>query len=510
MTTAQMQSQAMQMSKVSPEEISNAFFAMVDQVAAMKTTEIDSLSEEEVLKLGKPILDATAGTKTHPQATLEKVSMVLQKLADNPTKVKSAEHKRLSKEASRLLETDRSRAVRQFSSPQLRDILKKMSGDSKTLSTTCEDLFDQWGGYVHLYPGDNLRIANNLCDAGTIFYVHSGTHRRQYVTTSKDGNFWLGVGHGTGGLPVLDGEGMTSSAFSGGMKNNKIAYLEIEDYTGNGIYSTSSNSTNIEIYNMSFYDIAPNSPLTISEPENDLYSGGESNGAINLYNCQNIKVRDSNFHNVSSGVLFTDCDGPLQVINNEALNPGRNFFQCNRCNGGGIKVNGNSMEHTYGYGNTRLEDFINISDSKGNDGDPIQVNHNRARTNGSRNDVSKWGSFIILGDSNGEHQQAVGNIGVTPGQVGIGVAGGKHMLVANNGMFGEAWDHANVAFYSIAFYGENNCTDHTFTGNTANWVDSNGTKKNRYTDENCDVNNSEMEVGVSEDPSMDETIWNLW
>jgi hypothetical protein len=367
MTTAEMQAQSKQMMQSpSPQEVSKAFFAMVDKAAAMSAADIDSLSDQEILELGKPILDATAGTTTYPQATLEKVSRTLQKLADNPSNVTTDEHKRLSKEAATLLETDRLRAARQFSSLQLRAILQKMSSDSKTLSTTCADLFDQWGGYVHLYPGDNLRIANNLCEAGSIFYVHAGTHQQQYVTTSKDGNFWLGVGHSTGGLPVLDGEGNTSSAFSGGMKNNKIAYMEIENYTGNGIYSTSSNSTGIEIYNMTFYDIAPN-------------KDGESNGAVNLYNCKDIQVRDSYFKDVASAVLFTHCDGPLQVINNEALNPGRNFFQCNDCEGAGIRVNGNSLEHTTGYGNAVLEDWINIFDSEGTSSDYIQVNNNRAR-----------------------------------------------------------------------------------------------------------------------------------
>ena len=92
MTTAEMQAQAKQMMQSpSPQEISKAFFAMVDKAAAMSAAEIDSLSEEEILELGKPILDAAEGTTTYPQATLEKVSRTLQKLADNPSNVTTDE-----------------------------------------------------------------------------------------------------------------------------------------------------------------------------------------------------------------------------------------------------------------------------------------------------------------------------------------------------------------------------------------------------------------------------------
>jgi hypothetical protein len=164
------------------------------------------------------------------------------------------------------------------------------------------------------------------------------------------------------------------------------------------------------------------------------------------------------------------------------------------------------MEHERGVGTQPLEDWINIYQSNGVAGDPIQVNFNRARGHSE----SKTGSFIMLGDSGGSHQLAEGNVGVNPGQVGIGVAGGSHISVENNKMFSEAWEGSNVAYYS-ALYSEE-CGNHQFagSGNVANWRNSNGQLNRSWTDEKCGVTIGQIRSRVKEDRNMGAGIWDEW
>ena len=500
MTTAEMQAQSKQMVQtLSPQEISKAFFAMVDKAAAMSAADIDSLGEQEILELGKPILDATAGTITLAKTTLDKLNDVLRPLAENIRNVSRKEHQAAGDRIKQIMASETSRRARSMESSQVRQILLKFQGEATRSSSTCEDLYDQWGGYVHLYSGDNLNIANSICPAGSMFWVHGGNYNSQKVENSKDGNFWLGVN----GTVTLDGQGTTNVAFTGGMANNYFSWMEIQNYTERGIFSTSSSSNNIEFNNMTFSNIAGNK------------SGFNDFGAIHFDNTKNVIVQNSYFNNVSYSIRFRFSDGPLKVLNNEALNTGVGFFQCNDCEGSGIKINNNSLEHSSQYGNDKLEDFINIFNSKGTVNSPIEVNNNRARTNSTGSGVSAFGSMIILGDFGREYQEAKNNIGVNPGQVGIGVASGKNITVDNNRMYSVKIDGiSNVAFYSWKNPSTApNCSNHTFVDNTANWVCghpdcSYGVQNIAFGDGSCNTWTSQM--GVSFDSNLNETTWNDW
>jgi hypothetical protein len=280
--------------------------------------------------------------------------------------------------------------------------------------------------------------------------------------------------------------------------------MTIKNYTRHGILS--DGSENVSLMNLTFENIAPDYCKTSV--------CGQNEGAIMFTNSENIQVRFSNFTNVASGIRFVDSSGPLSVTSNEALNPGRNFFQCNRCTGPLIKINGNSMEHTAQFGDTILEDWINIYQSDGADYSWIKINNNRARGHSS----SSSGSFIILGDGGGQYQEATGNIGVNPGQVGIGAAGGKFIKVKENLMFSEKWGESNVAYYS-ANYSElpnNNCDHHIFLGpnnytpNKSNWKNKNGTLNNAFSDENCGISKTAIKDSVVYDSIIDASIWNNW
>jgi len=316
-------------------------------------------------------------------------------------------------------------------------------------------MFNQVGSTVYLYPGDNLNTVSYICGRGLTFFLTRGNYFQQEINNTKSGDTWVGSGATT----VLDGMNSTDQAFSGSyLRANSISHLTIQNYTEHGIHSTSSNSVGINIHHVTFKNIAPS-------------KNGKYNSAVNFDNCQNIEVRDSNFQNVSSGVLFTDSFGPLQVNDNEALNPGRNFFQCDKCEGGGIRVNGNSLEHTTGYGNTVLEDWINIYDSEGIDGDYIEVNNNRARvilSNGQTTKVSNSGCMVILGDAGGKYQEARNNIGVNPGNCGLGVAGGYKIEVEGNKMYSQVVPGvSNVGYQAINYTPSNNtCQEINFFSGT--------------------------------------------
>ena len=311
----------------------------------------------------------------------------------------------------------------------------------------------------------------------------------QLQAIDQDGNLWVGVGG-----PVLDGQNSVNRAFDGGLKENSISWIEIRNYSSHGIYTASYNNEEIEIRNMTFKNIAPN-------------QDGQEHGAIMILNSKEIEVRNSYFEDVASSIRIRDSEGPINVLDNEALNTGRNFFQCDKCTGDNIKINGNSLDRTSSYGSAVLEDWISIYESEGTSSSWIQVKNNRARGH----DGSQWGSFLILGDNGGKYQEAAGNIGVNPGQAGIGAAGGHDVIVEDNKMYGEQWTHSNVAFYSAKF--SSTCGNHSFPAspaNVANWTNKDGILNRAWSDGNCGISNTQIRNNVVEDTNMDESIWNDW
>ena len=488
MTTAEMQTQAKQMvQSPSPQEISKAFFAMVDKVAAMSAAELDSLSEEEILELGKPILQAFGNTVQYDKETLSKLDDVIGAALRDPTTITKTQRDQTASKIEEILSRSSSSFSRRtYSIQEIHRQLKRIESTKGLFD--CSDYFNQQGDTVYLSTGDSFGLANFICPAGSIFIIFPGTHQGQIVENSRNGNSWVGVG------ATLNGMNATKVAFKNGMDNNSIYWVTIKNYTRHGILS--DGSENVYLSFLSFENIAPDYCKTSD--------CGQNEGAIMFTNSENIRVEYSDFTNVASGVRFRHSAGPLVVSHNEALNPGRNFFQCDNCDGAGIRIYRNSMIRTAQFGDTILEDWINLYQSEGNTNDPIQVNNNRAQGHSS----SDSGSFIMLGDAGGLRQEAVGNIGVTPGQVGVGAAGGQYILVSNNKMFGEVWDHANVAFYSQDIYEDGTCNYHSFQNNTANWVRANGSRSEKHSDGSCGIEQGDMDVVYN--PNMGTSVWFEW
>lgn len=337
-------------------------------------------------------------------------------------------------------------------------------------------------GQVMLYPGDNFQQANDNFPAGTVFVVSSGTHEGQRVHNPKNGNVWLGQNGA-----VMDGENSVRAAFTGKAMNVTIQGIEIKNYVDNGIYFDDGEKVVFK-------------RLRIT----DTGSGtGELNGAIRLNDVSNITVSHSYFERVSSGILPTDCEGPVLIDWNTGINIGRNFVQLGKCKGANIRIEYNTMERRGDYlrpGGKDVEDWISIYRSSGTLKSPIQIRNNRARGHGH----SKWGSFIMLGDAGGKHQIAEGNVGVTPGQVGIGIAGGEDIKVNNNLLYSDEWQDSNIALYSADYSEPEPCDRHVITNNRSLWYHRTGIQNNLWTDQDC---NPIVENNRYPDYSLNESIW---
>ncbi len=254
---------------------------------------------------------------------------------------------------------------------------------------------------------------------------------------------------------------------------------------------------------------------------------GQKYGAVRFNYSININVNNSHFENVASAIRFINSNGPLLATFSTALNPGRNFFQCDTCTGGNIRINHNSMEHTQQVASQPLEDFINIFKSSGTSNNWIQVNYNRARTNATGSGVSANSCFILLGDYDGAFQEAKNNIGVNPAQCGIGAAGGTLVKIENNKMYSQLIQAiSNVAFYSDPIPGHIPCHFHLYSNNQANWIfgkdpqsDIYGMQNKSWTDPDnepdiitCDITLEEIrdDSSVLINLNMGLEIWNMW
>lgn len=461
------------------------FRTFLAEVQNMRRSRIRNMSSSDLLDFSEPLLILIEGAPLFSIQTLSGLNSH-QKNAGEIRNMSSSDYSRWNNSVEQTIAAGREdESPRNPGAEELRDILLNLN-EATASNAACSSMFNKTGHSVYLSPGENLNAANTVCPAGTVFVLRPGFYRMASVESSKDTNVWAGAG-----TAVLDGSLTVERAFNGGLKGNTIRGIEIINYTDFGVYSSGTN--NVVVKEVVFRTIAVD-------------KSGQSRGAVMFSDAENVEITESEFFDVASAVRFVSSRGPLRVTKNNALNSGRNFFQCDKCSGAGIRVNRNSMEHEQMVGTEPLEDWINIYQSHGAEGDPIEVNFNRARGHSE----SKTGSFIMLGDSGGSHQLARGNRGVNPGQVGIGIAGGSQIYVEENKMFSEAWEGSNVAYYSARYSEE--CGNHVFadSGNIAHWINSDGQLNRSWTDGQCGVSIGQIRSRVAEDRNMDEKIWDEW
>jgi len=348
-----------------------------------------------------------------------------------------------------------------------------------TLFTACNPQFQ--ANTVFLEIGDDFQKANDDNPAGTTFILESGGHYLQTVKNPKPGTSWIGEDGA-----IMDGFEEISEAFRGDAKHVTLQNIKFRNYVDNAI--NFRHGKNIIIDRVHIRDTGS--------------GDGNDNGAIRVAFVQGFTVTNSHFEQVTAGILPTRLRGPVVIERNTALNIGRNFVQLDKVKGEQIRVRFNTMERNgddLREGALDVEDWISIYKTEGLPNDPAQISYNRARGHGT----SHSGAFIILGDGGGKYLIAEGNVGVRPGQVGIGIAGGRNIRINDNIMYSSESEVSNVAYYSANFSDGNLCRYHTIQNNRANW--QNSVRQNTFwTDNLCEV----KAVGnIFPDFSIDEKIW---
>lgn len=485
------------LSAISPSSQFNNLLDFLDQVADMDPDDIRQQNDEEFLEFARPFTDFWGHTRRFGQITLQDISQPLASLKEKSRQgsLSGEDHKRYALQVRDVLTSSRS---------QLRDRVDDFEQSVRELvlnwnqnqspAEFCAALYNQTGEATLLIPGDNFEAANYFCPEDSFYFITEGVHFRQSVTLPGKGTHWVGAGTD---LTILDGYHQTETAFIGRVNSSSFQQFTLQHYQLTGIEMVDRlGNSDIEIISVTFRNIGDG-------------MNGQEYGAVKAEWVENVTIRDSHFENVSSAIRFMNSRGPLHVEGNSSINPGRNFFQCDKCFGEGIRILQNTMEFTERFGTDPLEDYINIFMSEGEPDDWIEVNYNRARGH----DGSLSGSFIILADAGGRYQKAVGNIGVNPGQVGIGVAGGDYIKVEGNIMYSEPWFGSNVAYYSIDF--EMPCSNHIFPGsaaanpNIANWTSAAGNLNRSWSTGLCGISHHALRDSILESSEVGPDIWYL-
>lgn len=178
-----------------------------------------------------------------------------------------------------------------------------------------------------------------------------------------------------------------------------------------------------------------------------------------------------------AGIYALNSSG---VVVSESLfnDTGRNPIQFDKVTGPGNAITGNLIINLEGSPST--EDSINVYSSGGTEVSPLIVADNFLRNGGS----SRSGSGILVGDNGGTHTVVRGNTLINPGQVGIGVAGGRNIVVVDNLVFSESFPWTNVGIYVWDQY-ESNCGDIEVTGNVVEWYNGSGDPNRFFDAGNC-------------------------
>jgi nitrous oxidase accessory protein NosD len=206
------------------------------------------------------------------------------------------------------------------------------------------------------------------------------------------------------------------------------------------------------------------------------------NEAVSIEDCDDVVVTENRFDTVSSGVYALDSRH-IVVTQNRCRNvhgplPRGQLAQFDKVTGGGNRINHNLALNIPGESNP--EDVINIFKSSGTPEDPIQVIGNKIRGGGP----SDSGGGIMTGDSGGAYIVVKDNILVDPGQYGIAIAGGHHIQVLDNKVFGKSQSFTNVGIY-VWNQSKAPSQNHAVKGNRVRWFDKGGIENPCWDSRNC-------------------------
>lgn len=272
-----------------------------------------------------------------------------------------------------------------------------------------------------------------------------------------------------------------------------------------GQIGTISNQSNLVIKHKRFTNPNPNvnggKIFNIFDCDNitfdSCYFGASIDIAIDAYNVRGLIVKHCLFANNKTGVYATNCQDVI-VDSNQFINPigpysRGQFVQYNTNSvsaSGSSSVKGNRGEAFPGESDP--EDLININNSHGRSGAPIDVSNNILRGGGP----SLTGGGILIGEYGGNWNSSTNNKAWNPGNYGFSISGGSNNVMSNNMLWMDSHrtidDWSNVGFIvwsqgpALAFP----CTSNTYTNNTGYIVSARFGANPFFDGGNCTFTNS--------------------
>lgn len=198
---------------------------------------------------------------------------------------------------------------------------------------------------------------------------------------------------------------------------------------------------------------------------------------IELQSCENVRIQGCRIERVASALYALESSG-IQFVGNYVEDvagpmPRGQMVQFDK-----VRGSGNRIQRNYAVareGRSHPEDLISIYQSRGEPGAPILIEDNYLcgdPGSGSRG-KSPSGSGIMLGDGGGGRILCRNNVLLSPGQAGIGVAGGADIAVEGNRILGTASDVSNVGLYVWNQSGEAG-GEISVSGNRILWTNKEG------------------------------------
>lgn len=202
-----------------------------------------------------------------------------------------------------------------------------------------------------------------------------------------------------------------------------------------------------------------------------------SDCGVQTYESQQVLVQGCRIESVSTGVEAIQSQ-QIQVVGNFCRNvrgpfPRGQMAQFNNVTGTGNIISGNYSIND--HGKSHPEDSISIYESAGTADSPILIANNYLTGDPTRGSAgkSKSGSGIQLGDTGGAYELCQGNVIISAGQEGLGVAGGNSITVQDNIIYGQESKVSNVGLDVWNQSGQPS-DGVSIIGNRVFWVDSTG------------------------------------
>ena len=196
------------------------------------------------------------------------------------------------------------------------------------------------------------------------------------------------------------------------------------------------------------------------------YFGASLGEAVSIEGSSNITIENCFFSNNRTGVYAVSSSG-IKVNNNQFINvhgpfPRGQYVQFNGVSGAGNSVTGNKGECF--KGESYPEDLVNMFNSSGTSGSPINISGNQFRGGGP----SLSGGGILGGDYGGNWVRVENNLLVDPGNYGIAAAGGNNITLNANKVY-STWHSYNNAGLIVWAQGGAACSNITVTRNEINF-----------------------------------------